>query len=193
MCQLNLASFVKEWVSCQSLVSKASYWLGQPPILTQPLSPLSLETSLVKYIGMRCKIRTYKPIEQECMDFSFVAKNLPWLADFEREAELNNAYLLPNYVLCGTQDILSSSAQVKNEISFPTEWPFVIDSFELPYKSHNANLNFTTVGTQKCPFFIHFIFRYSSHFIVPLTFYHTISIHICGFHLIISTLFILVL
>ena len=38
--------------------------------------------------------------------------------------------------------------------------------------------------------FIHFIFPYSSHFIVPLTFYHTISIYICGFHLIISTLFI---
>ena len=46
------------------------------------------------------------------------------------------------------------------------------------------------VGTQKCHFFIHFIFHYFSHFIVPLTFYHTISIHICGFHLIISTLFI---
>ena len=46
------------------------------------------------------------------------------------------------------------------------------------------------VGTQKCHFFIHFIFYYSSHFIVPLTFYHTISIHICGSHLIISTLFI---
>ena len=46
------------------------------------------------------------------------------------------------------------------------------------------------VGTHKCQFFIHFIFFYSSHFIIPLTFYHTISIHICGFHLIISTLFI---
>ena len=41
------------------------------------------------------------------------------------------------------------------------------------------------VRTQKCPFFIHFISRYSSHFIAPLTFYHTISIHICGFYIII--------
>ena len=49
------------------------------------------------------------------------------------------------------------------------------------------------VETRKCHIYIHFIFHYSSHFIIPLTFYHTISIHICGFHFIISTLFILVL
>jgi len=126
------------------ILARASSHINTHDFMVQPLSPLSLETSLVKYIGTRCKIRTYKPVEQECMAFSFVAKNLPWLADFEREAELNNADLLPNYVLCGTQDSLSSSAQVKNEISFPTEWPSVIDSSELPYKSHNANLNFTT-------------------------------------------------
>ena len=65
-------------------------------------------------------------------------------------------------------------------------------------KEHNRvngsqNEPLTFVETRKCHIFIHFIFRYSSHFIIPLTFYHTISIHICGFHLIISTLFILVL
>lgn len=126
------------------ILARASSHINTHDLMLQPLSPLSLETSLVKYIGTRCKIITYKPVEQECMAFSFVAKTLPWLADFEREAELNNADLLPNCVLCGTQDSLSSSAQVKNEISFPTEWPSVIDSSQMPYKSRHANLNFIT-------------------------------------------------
>ena len=92
------------------ILARASSHTNTHDFMVQPLSPLSLETSLVNYIGTRCKIKTYKPVEQECMVFSFVAKNLPWLADFEREAELNNADLLPNYVLCGTQDSLSSPA-----------------------------------------------------------------------------------
>ena len=66
-------------------------------------------------------------------------------------------------------------------------------SWEYPYTvawGHATSSVGEYVETRKCHIFIHFIFLYSSHFIAPLTFYHTISIHICGFHLIISTLFI---
>lgn len=125
------------------ILARASSHINTHDLMVQSLSPSSLETSLVS-IGTRCKIMTYKPVEEECMTFSFVAKTLPWLADFEREAELNNADFLPNHVLCGTQDSLSSSAQVKNKILFSTEWPSVIDSSQMPDKSHHANLNSIT-------------------------------------------------
>ena len=70
------------------------------------------------------------------------------------------------------------------------QYPYL---FSIKSSKNPHFLQICAVGMQKCPFFIHFIFLYSSHFIVPLTFYHTISIHICGFHLIISTYLFLVL
>lgn len=119
------------------ILARASSHINTHDLMVQSLSPLSMETSVVKYMGTGCKIITYKPVEEECLTFSFAAKTLPWLADFEKEAELNN-------VLCATQDSFSNSAQVKNETSFSTEWPSVIDRSQIPDKSHHTNLNFIT-------------------------------------------------
>lgn len=126
------------------ILARASSHINTHDLMVQPLSPLSMETSVVEYMGTKCKIITYKPVEEECLTFSFAARNLPWLADFEKEAELNNADLLPNNVLCATQDSFSNSIQVKNETLFSTEWPSVIDSSQIPDTSHHANLNFVT-------------------------------------------------
>jgi hypothetical protein len=43
----------------------------------------------------------------------------------------------------------------------------------------------TLVRNQKCCIFIHLSLHYSLHFIVPLTFHHTIFINTFGFHIVI--------